>query len=200
VAMHGASIALILTLPDAGWVSRLDADTPDIADTRHPAAPDGDQPTSFAASLQTLGSGLSATRRQPHRRRRGRCSTPRPGQLDPGHRTPRRHRRRRGRPWARLPWALLGIGITYGTIETTWVITDARFQAAAPRATRATVTSVRGLGDGLVAGLAFLLIALLASGDDPSPGLHWVIGLLALVSLLIWKWVPSLKMTKGRPR
>ena len=81
--------------------------------------------------------------------------------------------------------------MAYGATEATWVISDARFQAAAPRATRATVTSVRGLGAGLVAGLAFLLVAVLTTGDDPTPGLHWVIGLLALVSFLVWRWVPN---------
>jgi len=89
------------------------------------------------------------------------------------------------------PWALAGIGVAYGATEATWVISDARFQAAAPRATRATVTSVRGLGAGLVAGLAFLLVAVLTTDDDPTPGLHWVIGLLALASFLVWRWVPN---------
>lgn len=89
------------------------------------------------------------------------------------------------------PWALAAVGIGYGATETTWVISDARFQATAPRATRATVTSVRSLGEGVIAGGAFLLIALAADGDDPTPGLHWVIGLLALVSYLVWRWVPE---------
>jgi hypothetical protein len=71
------------------------------------------------------------------------------------------------------------------------VISDARIQAAAPRATRATVTSVRGVGGGVVAGFAFLVIALRSEGDDPTRGLHRVIGLLALVSFLVWKWVPT---------
>ena len=89
------------------------------------------------------------------------------------------------------PWALLVIAVGYGAVETTWVISDARFQAAAPRAVRATVTSVRGLGESLVAGLAFLIVAVRSDGEDPTPGMHWIIGLLALVSLLVWRWLPT---------
>ncbi len=89
------------------------------------------------------------------------------------------------------PWALLAVGLGYGTVETTWVVSDARFQARTPTATRATVTSVRSLGASLVTGAAFVVIAVLADGDDPTPGLHWVIGVLALVAFLVWRWVPD---------
>jgi MFS family permease len=233
VVMHGASITLILTLPDAGWVSRLDDDPPAAS-----GSADINAPTRFATWWQTLRSGLSATRRQPEllrlalvgaliaglfvvdeyipllARERGASDTMVPlivltvwlgliigGEVAARH--PDLHSSTlasalvAGTAIGALaialdsPWALLGIGITYGITEATWVISDARFQAAAPRATRATVTSVRGVGEGLVAGLAFLLIAVLATGDDPTPGLHWVIGLLALVSYLVWRWVPN---------
>jgi MYXO-CTERM domain-containing protein len=30
-----------------------------------------------------------------------------------------------------------------------------------------------------------------SDGDDPTPGMHWIIGLLALVSLLVWRWLPT---------
>ncbi len=233
VAMHGASIALILALPDAGWVARLDDDPP--AEAGSAAI---DDPTGYSEWWQTLRAGLSATRRQPEllrlavvgaliaglfivdeyipllARERGASDTVVPlivltvwlGLIIGGEVAARRPDVHSSTLATALvagtaiaavaialdsPWALLGIGVTYGITETTWVISDARFQAAAPRATRATVTSVRGVGDGLVAGLAFLLVAVLTTGDDPTPGLHWVIGLLALVSYLVWRWVPN---------
>jgi hypothetical protein len=92
------------------------------------------------------------------------------------------------------PWALMAIGIGYAPVQAAWVIADARFQAAAPSATRATATSVRSLGVGLISAAAFVMVGLLATGDDPSPGLHWVIGLLALSAFAIPATVP-----KGAP-
>ena len=88
------------------------------------------------------------------------------------------------------PWALVAVGVGYGTIEATWVVADARFQALAPTATRATVTSVRSLGAGLVSVAAFAVIALRTRDEDPTPGLHWVIGVLALCGYLVWRWIP----------
>lgn len=98
------------------------------------------------------------------------------------------------------PWALLAIGVGYATIELTWVVCDARFQAIAPVATRATVTSVRSLGEGVVGGLAFLFIAVRSEGDDPTAPLHLVVGVLALVALLVWKWVPPGDRQQQVPR
>jgi MFS family permease len=233
VAMHGASIALILALPDAGWVSRLDDEPP-----AESSSTDIDEPTSYSEWWQTLRAGLSATRRQPEllrlvivgaliaglfivdeyipllARERGASDTVVPlivlsvwlGMIIGGEVAARRPDMHSSMLATALvagtaiaavaialdsPWALAGIGVTYGVTETTWVISDARFQAAAPRGLRATVTSVRGVGEGLVAGLAFLLVAVLTTGDDPTPGLHWVIGLLALVSYFVWRWVPN---------
>ena len=233
VAVHGISIALILKLPDAGWVSRLDDDR---------LGPSGtaviDEPTNYSAWWQTLRAGLLASYRQPEllrltvvgaliaglfivdeyipllARSRGASDAVVPlivltvwlGLILGGEvaaRYPDTHSSTlatsmlAGTALAAVvialdsPWALAGIGVAYGATEATWVISDARFQAAAPRATRATVTSVRGVGAGLVAGLAFLLVAVLTTDDDPTPGLHWVIGLLALVSFLVWRWVPK---------
>ncbi len=96
------------------------------------------------------------------------------------------------------PWALLVIAVGYGVVQTTWVISDAQFQAMAPSATRATVTSVRGMGGGAVAGLAFLVVAMRSDGNDPTPGLHWVVGLLAVTSLLVWRWIPDQRTTAQR--
>lgn len=236
VAMHGASIALVLALPDAGWVARLD-DAPDRGEVGLVL---GEEPTSYSDWWQTLRAGLSATRRQPEllrlvvvgaliaglsivdeyipllARARDASDTVIPlivltvwlGLIIGGEVAARRPDMGSATLASALlvgtaiaavaisldaPWALLGIGVTYGITEATWVISDARFQAAAPRSTRATVTSVRGLGEGLVGGVAFLLIAVLTQGDDPTPGLHWIIGLLALASFLVWRWVPNRK-------
>jgi MFS family permease len=238
VAMHGGSIALILALPDAGWVARLDDTTQRQSTVVGAGLAGTDEPTSYAAWWRTLRSGLSATRRQPELRRlagigaliaglfivdeyipllareRGASDTVVPlivlavwlGLIIGGEVAARRPDIHSSTLATALvggaavaavaialesPWALLGIAVTYGITQATWVVSDARFQAAAPRATRATVTSVRGLGEGLVAGFAFLLIAVLSDGDDPSPGLHWIVGLLALVSLLVWRWIPN---------
>ncbi len=55
------------------------------------------------------------------------------------------------------------IGVAYAAIEATWVVSDARLQARVPAHVRATISSVRGLGSGLVVGLAVL-------GDRPDVG------------------------------
>lgn len=88
-------------------------------------------------------------------------------------------------------WTLLLVGVGYGALEATWVISDARFQAAIPGAVRATVTSVRSFNGGLVAAAAFGVIGLLADGDDPGPGL--VVGIAALIATgaLVARWLPD---------
>ncbi len=95
------------------------------------------------------------------------------------------------------PWSLVGIGIGYAAVEANWVAADARFQAAASRATRATVTSVRGLGEQVTGGIAFTAIGLMSRDDDPTAGLHWVVGTIALVAILVWWWLPG---RVSRPR
>lgn len=247
VAIHGASIVLVLTLPDVSWVAAQDRA---VSDTR---SDETASPTAWAAWWTTLRAGLQATRRQPELARLALVGAFLGGLFVVDEYIPLLARNRDASDavvplivvvvWLGLivggeiaarrpritsstlatamlagtaamaiaialdtPWALLIIAFGYGTVEMTWVVSDARFQAAAPRATRATVTSVRGLGEGVVAGFAFLLIALRSDGDDPTPGLHWVIGLLALVSFLVWKWVPNHSAAprdeerQGRPR
>ncbi len=78
-------------------------------------------------------------------------------------------------------WTLPLIGITYVAIEATWVVSDARLQAGVPTHIRATVASVRGLGAGLVVGVALLAIGLMSVGDDPTPGL--VVVAIALIAI-----------------
>ena len=88
-------------------------------------------------------------------------------------------------------WALMAIGIGYAPVQTAWIIADARFQAAAPSATRATATSVRGLGVGVISAAAFLIVGLLAEGDDPTAGLHWIVGILALSAFALPATIPK---------
>lgn len=68
-------------------------------------------------------------------------------------------------------WSLALLAITFGAIQTTWVLADARLQARVPAHVRATVSSVREMGGGLVFAAALGLTAVLSSGDDPTPGL-----------------------------
>lgn len=89
------------------------------------------------------------------------------------------------------PWPLLLIAVGYGALQTVWVITDARFQAVIPSVTRATVTSIRALGSGLVSVVALALIGALAQGDDPSPGLVVVAAALAGLGVAVRSWVPK---------
>jgi hypothetical protein len=92
--------------------------------------------------------------------------------------------------------ALIAVG--YATLETTWLISDARFQQRIPVRTRATVTSVRAFGSGIVNGLAFVVVAVLADGDDPGPGLAVMIAVLAAVGLLATRWIPPFRPTATR--
>ena len=249
VAVHAASIAIVLALPDVRWVAAQDhaAQNGDAGRVTSAESTGNEASTSWSAWWMTLRAGLTATRQQPElyrlallgaclgglfivdeyipllARSRGASDTAVPlivvvvwlGLIIGGEVAARRPQITGSTLASALlagtalmaiaialdtPWGLLAIAIGYGAVETTWVISDARFQAAAPRATRATVTSVRGLGEGVIAGFAFLLIALRSDGDDPTPGLHWVIGLLALISYLVWKWIPVLKTTQSQPR
>lgn len=77
-------------------------------------------------------------------------------------------------------WTLPLIGVAYAAIEATWVVSDARLQAGVPTHIRATVASVRGLGAGVIVGLALLAIGLMSDGDDPTPGL--IVVALALIA------------------
>jgi hypothetical protein len=88
-------------------------------------------------------------------------------------------------------WSLPLISITYVAIEATWVVSDARLQAGVPTHIRATVASVRGLGSGLVVGVALLAIGLMSVGGDPTPGLVVVATALIAIGPLVAK-LPAL--------
>lgn len=88
-------------------------------------------------------------------------------------------------------WPLVLIGAGYVALETLWIIGDARLQERIEASTRATVTSVRSFLSNLVGIAAFGVVALLASGGDPSPGLLGVALGLAIVGVLAIRWVPA---------
>ena len=76
--------------------------------------------------------------------------------------------------------ALALIGVGYLALQVIWIVSGARLQERLSAERRATVTSIRGFGGGVVNTGAFLLIALMADGDDPRPGL-----MVALFGLLL---------------
>ncbi|MEM9746459.1 MAG: MFS transporter [Actinomycetota bacterium] len=87
------------------------------------------------------------------------------------------------------PFLLLGlIAVGYAAIEVAWTIGDARLQARLPAATRATATSLRGVGEGIIGGAALGMVGLLSGpDDDPTAGmLILAASLLALSALAAW--------------
>lgn len=88
-------------------------------------------------------------------------------------------------------WALALVGVGYVALEATWVVSDARLQERAPRETRATVTSVRGFGSGIVSTISFAITGALAVDDDPSRGVLIGIGALILTGILVARWLPN---------
>lgn len=88
-------------------------------------------------------------------------------------------------------WTLMLIAVGYGALETARLTTDARMQERTPAATRATVTSVRGFGGAAVSMVAFVIIGAMADGDDPTPGHFVVLAALAVVGILVIRWVPG---------
>ena len=68
-------------------------------------------------------------------------------------------------------WTLPLIAIAYAAIELTWVVADARMQAHVPAHVRATMTSVREFGVGAVAGMALAVTGIMSDDGDPTSGL-----------------------------
>jgi predicted MFS family arabinose efflux permease len=87
-------------------------------------------------------------------------------------------------------WSLMLIAVGYGALELTRITTDARLQERTPAATRATVTSVRGFGGASVSMAAFVVIGVMADGDDPTPGHFVVLAALGLTGALVARWLP----------
>ncbi len=87
-------------------------------------------------------------------------------------------------------WTLILIGVGYAALQTVWIATDARLQERTPSDTRATVTSVRGVGSAATSMLAFVVIGAMAEGDDPTPGQFVVLASLAVAGLLVVRWLP----------
>ncbi|MEO1061155.1 MAG: MFS transporter [Actinomycetota bacterium] len=97
----------------------------------------------------------------------------------------------------REPWALLLVGLGYATLETTWVLSDARLQARISHRRRATVTSVRSFAAGIVEAIVFATIGFLAVGDDPTRGMLPMAVVLLLAGLVGARWIPDAGSTGG---
>lgn len=85
------------------------------------------------------------------------------------------------------------LGVVYAALQTTSVLSDARFQEKIDGSVRATVSSVRSFFSGLVNMAAFAGIGLLAVADDPTPGLLIVLAILVGLGGLVWRWVPRVQ-------
>jgi MFS family permease len=88
-------------------------------------------------------------------------------------------------------WTLALLAVGYGIHEVAWIPTDARLQERATPATRATVTSVRGFGGATISMGFFAVVAGLSNGDDPTPGLVALLGVLAATAVLVMVWLPD---------
>jgi MFS family permease len=91
----------------------------------------------------------------------------------------------------REPWALVLIGVGYATLETAWVLSDARLQERISHRRRATVTSVRSFSSALIAAAVFAVIGLLSEGDDPTRGMLPMAVVLLLAGLVGSRWIPD---------
>lgn len=87
-------------------------------------------------------------------------------------------------------WTLMLVGIGYAALQAVWIATDARLQERTPSDTRATVTSVRGVGSATISMAAFIVIGAMADGDDPTPGQFVVLAALAIAGVLVVRWLP----------
>ncbi|TDT17749.1 putative MFS family arabinose efflux permease [Ilumatobacter fluminis] len=88
-------------------------------------------------------------------------------------------------------WTLALVAVGYGIQEVAWIPTDARLQERASPRVRATVTSVRGFGSGVVSMTFFAVVAVMSDGDDPTPGLLAALVLLAIAGTLVIAWLPG---------
>ncbi len=74
------------------------------------------------------------------------------------------------------------------TMNTVWILLDAKLQERAPWKTRATVRSVVSFLAGLLNAGVFLMVGAMSVGADPAPGLVLVGGALMLNAVLVWRW------------
>ncbi len=91
----------------------------------------------------------------------------------------------------RSVWGVAGIGVAYATLNLAWVLSDARLQAQIPSDTRATITSVRSLFSSGTEMAALGAVGLMATGNDPAPGLILLVTVLGAAGLLVARWVPD---------
>lgn len=94
---------------------------------------------------------------------------------------------------------LLLFGVCYGALQAACVIVDARMQPLVPSSHRATVSSLRAMLDAGVSLVTFVLVGVLAAGEDPSPGLVPVLLVLIASALAIARWLPAHAGPPGAP-
>jgi len=88
-------------------------------------------------------------------------------------------------------WSLALIGVAYAALQANWVVIDARLQERVGPSHRATVTSMKGFGGGLISGLAFIGIGFATTpGGDSRPGLYVALAVLGLIGVLAFAWIP----------
>ncbi len=226
VAVHAASITLVLALPSVPWGAAADGDPDD----------DVDLPTGLSGWWWTLRTGVGEARTHPTLRRLVVLGSVFGGLFLLDEYLPILSRDRGGSdqaaPWivfvvwvgllvgdeiaARRPdlsgrvlgplligslgvtvfafasdevWTLALVAVGYAALEANYLVSDARLQAAASGATRATVSSVRGVGMSAVSMLILATIAVMADDGDPTPGLYVMVALLALSGLLAIRWI-----------
>ena len=88
-------------------------------------------------------------------------------------------------------WTLGLVAVGYAALQVASVNADARLQERTAGATRATVTSVAAFGGSSVSMVMFVVIAAVADGDDPTPGILVAVAGLAVAGWLVALWLPS---------
>lgn len=79
------------------------------------------------------------------------------------------------------------LGVTYGAMNTAFVLSEARLQERAPAAARATTRSTVAFAAGIVSTGVFLIVQALSEGDDPTRGLLVSLVLLVAAALLLFR-------------
>jgi len=88
-------------------------------------------------------------------------------------------------------WAVALVGVGYAGMNIAWVACEATLQSRAPDELRATVRSVVGFFSGILSAILFGVVGVLSAGEDPSPGLLVMTGLLGATTLLIASSLPA---------
>lgn len=85
-------------------------------------------------------------------------------------------------------WAAAGLGFAYAGLNTAWILSDARLQDRIEGEVRATVTSVRSFFASFTEMAALGTVGLLATSNDPAPGLILLTSILVGLGGLVASW------------